>query len=157
MARHWVGTSGWSYDHWAGLVYLKGLKRGDWLAHYVTRLSSVEINASFYHLPRAPMLEGWVARTPEHFLFAVKAWRVITHYRKLADWAGCLGARAGEGRDAYVYFDNTDEADYAVRNAERLAEMVRGASAPRRRGVANVARGRARPRRPAQTLSYSPR
>lgn len=44
--------------------------------------------------------------------------------RALADWAGWLGAQMAEGRDAYVYFDNTDEADHAVRNAMRLDELL---------------------------------
>ena len=91
MARHWVGTSGWSYDGWRGLVYPRSLKPVEWLGHLAGRLPSVEINASFYRLPREAMLRGWVARTPDEFLFAVKAWRAITHFRRLADCAEQLG------------------------------------------------------------------
>ncbi len=88
MARHWIGTSGWSYDHWGkGAFYPRGLKKTDWLAHYAKQFRSVEINASFYHLPRVPVVENWAARTPDGFLFAIKAWRAITHYRRLADCA----------------------------------------------------------------------
>ncbi|MFQ5784289.1 MAG: DUF72 domain-containing protein [Alphaproteobacteria bacterium] len=240
MPRHRVGTSGWSYDGWRGLFFPETLKRTDWLSYYAESFASVEINASFYRLPRQSMLEGWVTRTPPGFLFAVKVWRVITHFRRLvdcaeplaafldrlsglgeklgpvlfqlppkfaadferlagflallpedrrftfefrdpswhceetykllaahgaafcpfelggvtaprvatadfvyvrlhgrtgryrgnyseaalADWAGWLGERIAEGRDVYVYFDNTDEADYALRNARRLGEML---------------------------------
>jgi len=241
MAKHWIGTSGWSYDHWGGgAFYPRGLKKTDWLAHYAQRFRSVEINASFYHLPRPPVLENWAARTPDGFLFAVKAWRAITHYRRLADcaehvqtffdriaalgekggpvlfqtpprfeadtgrlaeflallpkgrrcafefrdpswhddavyalladrdaafcpfelanqssprlatadfvyvrlhgrngryagnygpaalrdWAEWLGGQLAAGRDAYVYFDNTDVKDYALRNARRLDAML---------------------------------
>lgn len=75
MARHWVGASGWSHDHWKGPFYREKLQRTDWLAHYAERLASVEINASFYNLPCARVLAGWAERTPPGFLFAVKAWR----------------------------------------------------------------------------------
>jgi uncharacterized protein YecE (DUF72 family) len=105
MAKHWVGTSGWSYDSWRGPFYPRGVRKTDWIAHYAQTFKSVEINASFYHLPKAPVLEGWVAKTPRDFLFAVKAWRAITHYHRLADCAelletfydriGALGAKAG--------------------------------------------------------------
>ncbi len=52
MAQHRVGTSGWSHDHWKGRFDPEKLQRTDWLAHYAGRLASVEINASFYNLPR---------------------------------------------------------------------------------------------------------
>jgi uncharacterized protein YecE (DUF72 family) len=245
MARHWVGTSGWSYQTWRGLVYPRGLKPVDWLAHYARRLATVELNASFYRLPQERAVAAWAERTPEGFLFAVKAWRAITHMRRLqgcedllerffarmaglggkagpalfqlpphfaadlgrlegflaglpqgrryvfefrdpswhdpavydllrranaafcpfemgprraprvatadfvyvrlhgrksgyrgnysaaalADWAGWLKAQLSEGRDAYVYFDNTDEADFAVRNAEALDRLLRNGQA----------------------------
>ena len=240
MARHWIGTSGWSYDNWRGPVYPPGLKRTEWLAHYARRLRTVELNNSFYHLPREAMLAGWVERTPADFLFAVKAWRAMTHYRRLhdcggqlalfleriaalgdkggpvlfqlpprwhldlgrldgflallpegrrfamefrdpswhcqavydrlrgrnvafcpfelaeltaprvvtadfvyvrlhgrraryrgayddpalKDWAGWLAGNLARGRDVHVYFDNTDEADHAVRDAERLSRLL---------------------------------
>jgi uncharacterized protein YecE (DUF72 family) len=240
MARHWVGTSGWSYANWRGLFYPEKLKRTDWISHYAERFPSVEVNASFYHLPRESVLAGWVERTPPGFVFAVKAWRAMTHRRRLADcgellatflgrlealgpkrgpvlfqlppkwradrdrlaafldllpsgrryafefrdpswhddatlallearnaafcpfelgaltaprvatadfvyvrlhgrearyrgayddraladWAAWLKARMREGRDAYVYFDNTDEADFALANAHRLDGLL---------------------------------
>ncbi|MFQ6017314.1 MAG: DUF72 domain-containing protein [Kiloniellaceae bacterium] len=240
MARHWVGTSGWSYSHWRGLFYPKGLKQGEWIGHYAGHLASVEINATFYRLAQEKMLKGWVEKTPDHFLFALKAWRAITHYRRLGDcqeelkiflgriwpirpkcgpilfqlpprfscdtarlsafldllprdrrfafefrdpdwhrdavydllaarnaafcafelgeltgprvasadfvyvrlhgrvaryrgaydeaalndWAAWLGRQMAEGRDVYVYFDNTDEADHALRNAGRLDQLL---------------------------------
>jgi uncharacterized protein YecE (DUF72 family) len=241
VAQHWIGTSGWSYATWRGLFYPRGVKQGAWLEHYAQHLGSVELNASFYRLPSETMLDGWRARTPPGFLFAVKAWRAITHFRRLhdcadllarfyervdrlgakrgpvlfqlpprfpadperldaflallpakaravvecrdpswhdeavyavlrrhnaafcpfelgrqrgpriatadfvyvrlhgrksgyrgrysdtalADWAGWLRDNMAAGRDAYVYFDNTDEADHAVRNAMALDAMLR--------------------------------
>ena len=90
LGRLWVGTSGWSYANWQGPFYPTALKRTDWLGHYARHLRSVEVNNSFYHLPREAMLAGWAQRTPADFLFAVKAWRAITHYRRLKDCAELL-------------------------------------------------------------------
>lgn len=90
MARHWVGTSGWSYSGWRGLFYPRGLKQEAWIGHYAEHLRSVEVNATFYRLPQEKMLRGWVERTPDDFLFAVKAWRGITHYKRLGDCAESL-------------------------------------------------------------------
>ena len=83
MAGHWVGTSGWSYDGWRGRFYPRSLRKVEWLACYAQSFRTVEINASFYHLPKVPVMEGWAAHTPADFRFAVKAWRAITHYRRL--------------------------------------------------------------------------
>jgi uncharacterized protein YecE (DUF72 family) len=240
MATHWVGTSGWSYDGWRGRFYPRAMGKTRWLGHYAETFRTVELNASFYHLPKPAVMEGWAAHTPPGFLFAVKAWRAITHYRRLADcadhlgvfyerlallgekagpvlfqlpprfgvdlprlrdflaqlpegrrhafefrdpswhddavytllaehnaafvpfemgpkrsprvatadfvyvrlhghrrryrgdyseatlrdWTGWLGARMTEGRDVHVYFDNTDEKDFAIRNAEALDGML---------------------------------
>lgn len=87
MARFFTGTSGWSYRHWRGAFYPPGLPPRDWLAHYATWLPSVEINASFYHLPHEPVLARWRTVTPAGFVFAVKAWRALTHRRRLVDCA----------------------------------------------------------------------
>jgi uncharacterized protein YecE (DUF72 family) len=239
MARHWVGTSGWTYRNWRGSFYPKELKQGDWLPYYAERLGSVELNASFYRLPPESLLKGLVERTPKDFLVAIKGSRLISHAKRLlhcedalavflgriallgaragpvlfqlpprfpadpprleaflallpknrrfafefrdpswhdegiyallraknaafvpfeladlsaprvvtadfayvrlhghrrykgayseaelADWTAWLRAQMAEGRDVYSYFDNTDEADHAVRNAIRLNEML---------------------------------
>jgi uncharacterized protein YecE (DUF72 family) len=82
-----VGTSGWTYPNWRGTFYPKGLKQADWLAFYAERFATVEINASFYRLPTPAMIARWAAITPPGFLFAVKAWRLLTHERRLRDCA----------------------------------------------------------------------
>ena len=80
-----VGTSGWSYPNWRELFYPRGLKPGDWLAFYARHFPTVELNASFYRPPTPAMVGRWSAATPPGFVFAVKAWRAITHERRLAD------------------------------------------------------------------------
>ena len=92
MARPWIGTSGWSYRNWREGFYPKDLKPGQWLGFYARSLSCVELNASFYRLPRESMLRTWAARTPEDFRFAVKGWRAITHFRRLRDCGAMLEA-----------------------------------------------------------------
>jgi len=74
-----IGTSGYSYDHWMGPFYPRGLARSKWLPHYAKHLFTVEINYSFYHLPSHKTLENWAERTPVPFRFALKASRGITH------------------------------------------------------------------------------
>jgi hypothetical protein len=80
-----VGTSGWSYPNWRGLFYPPGVKPADRLGFCARQFTTMELNASFYRLPRPAVIERWAAVTPPGFLFAVKAWRAITHERRLED------------------------------------------------------------------------
>jgi uncharacterized protein YecE (DUF72 family) len=88
--RSQVGTSGFSYPEWKGSFYPTGTKSKDMLSAYAARLSTVEINNTFYRLPRPPLLEGWRTRTPDGFTFAVKASRRITHFKKLRETGDLL-------------------------------------------------------------------
>jgi uncharacterized protein YecE (DUF72 family) len=81
MAR--IGTSGWSYDHWEGVLYppkTPARARLDW---YVGSFGTVELNASFYRWPGESTFEGWRRRLPEGFRLSVKAPRGLTHARRL--------------------------------------------------------------------------
>jgi uncharacterized protein YecE (DUF72 family) len=80
-----AGTSGFSYDEWVGPFYPEELPGAKRLAYYAERLPAVEINNTFYRLPKAEMLAGWAARVPPGFRFALKASRRITHAAKDAD------------------------------------------------------------------------
>jgi uncharacterized protein YecE (DUF72 family) len=80
-----IGCSGWSYPHWRGVVYPPGLPARRWLEHYATLFDTVEVNATFYRLPRPASVAGWVETVPAGFLFAVKASRYLTHVRRLRD------------------------------------------------------------------------
>nr|WP_274635979.1 DUF72 domain-containing protein [Microbacterium bovistercoris] len=100
-----IGTSGWSYDHWRGVLYPPGTPAARRLEVYADEFDTVELNASFYHWPRAEMFATWRDRVPEGFLFTVKAPRGLTHARRLrdpeewmprlADGMAALGDRAG--------------------------------------------------------------
>ena len=80
-----VGTSGWHYDHWRERFYPDFLGKDQYLAYYAERFGTVEINNTFYQLPEEQTVRNWRDAVPAGFLFAVKASRYITHYRKLKD------------------------------------------------------------------------
>jgi uncharacterized protein YecE (DUF72 family) len=83
--RLYSGTSGFSYQEWHGAFYPAELPAADRLAYYGARLPAVEINQTFYRMPRASLLEGWAAQVPDGFRFALKASRKITHLKRLVD------------------------------------------------------------------------
>jgi uncharacterized protein YecE (DUF72 family) len=86
-----VGTSGWSYKEWKGSFYPSDLPADDMLRHYAARLPSVEINNSFYRMPKEKVLLDWAAQVPPGFRFVVKASRRITHINRLVDADDSLG------------------------------------------------------------------
>ncbi len=85
MTRAWVGTSGWRYPPWRGVFYPPGLAQRRELEHLSRRVSSIEINGSFYSLQRPDSYRAWAAETPADFVFAVKGGRFITHLKQLRD------------------------------------------------------------------------
>jgi len=78
-----AGASGYSFKEWKGTFYPEKMKPEDMLAWYSARLPTVEINNSFYQMPKAAVLENWTRTTPENFKFAIKAPRRITHMSRL--------------------------------------------------------------------------
>jgi uncharacterized protein YecE (DUF72 family) len=81
----WLGTSGWQYRDWRGRFYPADLPQARWLEHYARHFRTVEVNNSFYRLPAATTFEGWARRTPDDFVFVVKASRYLTHVKRLTD------------------------------------------------------------------------
>ncbi|HEU4736905.1 MAG TPA: DUF72 domain-containing protein [Solirubrobacterales bacterium] len=79
-----IGCSGWSYGDWRGGIYPEGLPQRRWLERYAEIFDTVEVNATFYRLPKHSMVEGWVEQVPGDFLFAVKASRYLTPYEATA-------------------------------------------------------------------------
>jgi uncharacterized protein YecE (DUF72 family) len=80
-----LGTSGWQYADWRGVLYPKGLPQRAWLQRYSEVFDSVELNSSFYGLPAAATFDKWKDSVPEGFLFAAKLSRYLTHIRGLSD------------------------------------------------------------------------
>lgn len=79
----YVGTSGYSYKPWKGTFYPKDLPDRQMLRFYGESFPSVEINSTFYGIPKASVLEGWAGSVPDNFRFVIKAPKLITHVRKL--------------------------------------------------------------------------
>jgi uncharacterized protein YecE (DUF72 family) len=80
-----VGTSGWQYRHWRGRLYPRALPPSRWLEHYAARFATVEVNNTFYRLPKRDTFAQWAARLPGDFCVAMKASNYLTHYRRLRD------------------------------------------------------------------------
>lgn len=94
-----IGTSGWSYDDWRGVLYPPGTPASRRLEVYAESFDTVELNASFYHWPHADTFRAWRDRVPAGFLMTVKAPRGLTHARRLdapEEWS----ARLDEGLSA---------------------------------------------------------
>ena len=85
MGRVRIGCSGWNYADWREVFYPKGVPARRWLEHYATVFDTVEVNATFYRLPRRATAERWAAQVPPGFCFAIKASRYLTHIKRLGD------------------------------------------------------------------------
>jgi uncharacterized protein YecE (DUF72 family) len=126
-----AGTSGFSYEPWRGSFYPEELPTKRWLAYYAERLPAVEINNTFYRMPKASMLAGWAEQVPEEFRFAIKAPRRITHIKRLAsveeetsyliDVLGALGSRLGA-----VLFQLPPNLKLDLARLERFLDLVAG-------------------------------
>ena len=80
-----IGISGWRYKGWRGVFYPKGLQQRRELEYAASAFRSVEINGTFYSLQRPENFAAWAAATPDHFVFAVKGPRYITHMKRLKE------------------------------------------------------------------------
>jgi uncharacterized protein YecE (DUF72 family) len=100
-----AGTSGFSYPEWRGTFYPEGLAQSRMLHFYAEHLPAVEINSTFYRMPRGDVLARWLAEVPDTFVFVLKASQRITHQARLREaqdaveffWkqASSLGAQLG--------------------------------------------------------------
>ena len=84
----YVGTSGYSYKEWKGRFYPEKLPPKEMLSYYAERFKAVELNNTFYRLPKPEMVESWKSQVPPDFRFTMKASQGITHFRRLKDATG---------------------------------------------------------------------
>ena len=101
----WIGTSGFSYDEWKGNFYPEKMSSKDMLRYYAERFPTVEINNTFYRMPKEDVLKGWADQVPESFRFVIKGPQKITHIARLKECGellaylfrvtAALGARLG--------------------------------------------------------------
>jgi len=90
MANLYVGTSGWAYPSWKPAFYPEKLAQKKFLNFYASKLNAVEVNFSFRQLVKETTIQNWLAETPEHFRFTMKAHQVLTHIKRLKDSAEFL-------------------------------------------------------------------
>lgn len=120
MVRWRIGCSGFHYKHWRGIFYPDKLAQNKWFNFYCEHFNTLELNVTFYRFPRLSFLKTWYDKSPPKFSFAVKAPRLITHYKKftgaekfiadfygtvaegLKDKAGCILFQLSP-RSAYTY------------------------------------------------------
>jgi uncharacterized protein YecE (DUF72 family) len=123
----YTGTSGFSYKEWIGNFYPEKTRPAAMLEYYSSKLGVVEINNTFYRMPKKEIVEKWDRETPEGFLFSIKASRKITHIKRLKDVddetgfmldnISILGPKLGA-----VLFQFPP---YFKKNAERLEEFLK--------------------------------
>ncbi|MEM7412615.1 MAG: DUF72 domain-containing protein [Myxococcota bacterium] len=80
-----IGTSGFAYKEWKGSFYPEKIRPAEMLSFYAEQLPAVEINNTFYRMPKREVVEGWAAQVPDDFRFAIKASRRITHQKRIQD------------------------------------------------------------------------
>ncbi|MCZ4244426.1 DUF72 domain-containing protein [Pedobacter punctiformis] len=81
----YIGCSGFYYKEWKEVFYPKGLAQKDWFKYYCKNFNTIEVNSTFYKMPAQKSFEKWYNESPDHFLFTIKAPRLITHYKQLDD------------------------------------------------------------------------
>ena len=92
MVKHniYIGTSGWSYKHWHGTFYPEEIKVKDHFYYYAEHFNTVEINNTFYGIPSDETFLNWKKKVPDDFVYVIKAYRNITHLKKLRDPSASL-------------------------------------------------------------------
>ncbi len=121
-----VGTSGYSYDRWEGEFYPEGLASDERLGFYAQRIGTVEINNTFYRMPKRSVLTRWAEAVPEGFRFVIKAPRRITHKGRLQDEDGAVAILVrqlgvlGDTRGPVLF----QTPPYLPKRVERLEALV---------------------------------
>jgi uncharacterized protein YecE (DUF72 family) len=127
-----IGTAGWSYGGWEKIFYPAKVKSAyERLAFYAQSFNAVEVNYSFYHLPKPETCTKWADAVPKHFLFAVKASRFITHIKRLERveeaWEKLLGSvRALGDRLGPILFQLPPSFQADLDRIEHFLNVVRG-------------------------------
>jgi uncharacterized protein YecE (DUF72 family) len=85
MEKWHIGCSGFHYKHWRGTFYPEKLAVKNWFSYYTEHFDTLELNVTFYRFPTVSILTNWYEKSAAHFRFAVKAPRLITHYKKFTD------------------------------------------------------------------------
>jgi uncharacterized protein YecE (DUF72 family) len=128
-----IGTSGFSYDDWLGAVYPADLSARDQLAYYAREFATVELNVTYYRIPDVHTVMGWARRTPDDFVFSVKAYQGLTHERTTPNFGGFVSAlqpltEAGKlgcvlAQFPYSFHPTPESRDYLRRLRDGLGDL----------------------------------
>jgi uncharacterized protein YecE (DUF72 family) len=135
----WIGTSAFTAEGWETAFYPAGMKSADYLTYYASRFDTVEVDSTFYRTPSLSTVKGWYAKTPGHFVFALKVPQVITHEKVLVDCeddlrnflnnVDALGEKLGPILFQFGYFNKSafkSQAEFLARLKPFLAKLPRG-------------------------------
>jgi len=135
--KFYIGTSGWTYDHWKGSFYPVDLPKSRWFDFYSSHFQAVEVNATFYRTFKDQIYLNWRMRAPEDFGYVLKAPRVITHRKYLLDvtedvTAFCRSCTLLEDRFEMILLQVAPGTPYDL---QRLEKALRAFSDPSRVAV----------------------
>ena len=125
-----IGCSGFSYKEWKGVFYPEKLPQSKWFAYHSSFFNTLELNVTFYRFPKVETLQGWYSKSPEHFSFAVKVPRLITHLKQLNQVEEMLAdfyAICKEGLQdklGPVLFQFPPKFSYTTERLERLIQLL---------------------------------
>jgi uncharacterized protein YecE (DUF72 family) len=128
--KYYIGCSGFSYKEWKPEFYPEKLPQKQWFEFYTSQFNTLELNVTFYRFPKLSVLQGWYERSPDDFLFAVKAPRLITHYKKFNDSESLLRDFYGSIGDGLksklgpVLFQLPKELIYTEERLEKLIQSM---------------------------------
>lgn len=123
-----IGCSGFHYKEWKETFYPKGIPQRKWFDYYCTHFNTLELNVTFYRFPQVAFLENWRQKSPKHFIFSIKAPRLITHYKKFNDTQQLLDDFYGTARKGLkeklgpVLFQFPAQLKY---DAEKLGQIIK--------------------------------
>jgi uncharacterized protein YecE (DUF72 family) len=127
-----IGCSGFHYKDWKGIFYPEKMPQRQWFEYYSSRFHTLELNVTFYRFPQLPFLHNWYAKSPEHFSFAVKVPRLITHYKQFKDCASLLSDFYGTVRNGLkdklgpILFQLPPQYQYTEQRLQHIIGQVDG-------------------------------
>jgi uncharacterized protein YecE (DUF72 family) len=128
--RSYIGCSGFHYKEWKGVFYPEKLPQRKWFEYYSEQFNTLELNVTFYRFPQKTFLQNWYKTSPDHFVFAVKVPRLITHYKQFRDTESMLGDFYNTIREGLldklgpVLFQLPPQAAFTADNLQRIIQQV---------------------------------
>jgi len=125
-----IGCSGFYYREWKGFFYPEKLPQRKWFEFYCEHFNTLELNVTFYRFPQVNFLKAWYDKSPDDFLFSVKAPRLITHYKQFSETESLLSDFYGTVREGLqnklgaILFQLPPKFDYARDKLQRIIESM---------------------------------